>query len=110
MLRGAAATNAPSPPPATLSNDPLEAPQTAPGPRAGLSERAPPSHLSGNSWPAQPYMRLILNYGTLLSSFAFKSNLRRYILAEGGVRTWGLREPHPAAAAAAAAAAAEPSA
>ena len=38
--RGAAATNAPSPPPATLSHDPLEAPYTAPVPRAGFSERA----------------------------------------------------------------------
>jgi hypothetical protein len=53
--RGGAATNAPSPPPATLSNDPLKALYTAPVPRAGLSERAPPSHLSGKSWPAQPY-------------------------------------------------------
>ena len=38
---GATATNAPSPPPATLSHDPLEAPYTAPVPRARLSARAP---------------------------------------------------------------------
>jgi hypothetical protein len=58
VCRGSAAKNAPSPPLATLSTDPLKALYTTPDPRAGLSERDPPSHLSGKSWPAQPYTRV----------------------------------------------------
>ena len=41
-------SNAPSPPPATLSHDPLAAPQTAPLARAGLSERGPAEPPLGN--------------------------------------------------------------
>jgi hypothetical protein len=57
--RGVVAMNAPSPMPLTRSHEPCGAPYTASIPRAGISERAPPSHLGQLSpieYYAGPYL------------------------------------------------------